>query len=387
MARVKKMEDEQEKYKRYAGWFIGGTIVLLLGAIIVARLYGSGGGGGGAHGGREDVAAKCAAVAGVSDTIFVLLPGTTTPQAIYSIYARAMCPYRVFVAVSDNAAYEKILFSSSDLRHVISKNTKRISDPIMAAAAAETDEGVGRVMWNILYRSEMFVAVFSPDMTDITQDWDQVLVDQLRRKTSPHENPRIVLTSKTSLFSHGPLYLYRTGAVIAGRPLHHPVPKHNRVKQMFASYDFIFTYATAFQEVPYYRGPGGPPGDDFVLSMRLWCAGWDFYVPEVCVYHHQEEDLSPRRSPIRATRKKKSAAAADIMTAIKETLDQAPSVRRRTPREFLTGYLGVSSGDFLPALASPRQHTGIVDENDHSEVILKYGSHETYLNQSAATRF
>lgn len=368
------MDDEhqlQQKYQRYAGWFVGGMILLLLGTIIVSRLYGDRGGATLEH---VNVAAKCAAVAGISDTIFAILPGTTTPQAIAALYTRAMCPRRVFVAVSDNAAYEKLSSSSHTVaHHVISQNTKRILGPMMTAAAG-TPEGAGRALWDMLYRSEMFVAVFSPDMVDITQDWDQRLIDQLRRKIFPHENPRIVLTSKTSDISGGcPVYLYRdTAADVACRPLHHSVPSHSRVKQMFASHDFIFTYAAAFQEVPYHRGTDEA---DFMLSLRLWCAGWDFYVPEVCVYH-QHQDRQGRQG--RARRRK------PYLIVIKDTLDQVPSTRRRTPREFLTDYLGVSDLSEASALTSPRQHTGIVDENDRNEIIIKYGSHEKYFNQAAS---
>lgn len=373
---------------------------------------------------------KCSAIAAPMETIFVIIPSfnadAETALTICDLFAKAVCPYRVFVGVCDYFRSGVNLDGRSRLKRVIElemhksgrnlgfidHNVRFYSQPTEQARGSTVARSVA---YTNLYHNEMYIMTCE-SQTIFVPEWDLKSIDQLRRCRLDYMRP--VLTTQPDDW---PVANDRNGSanqlgrawkqnarftciggiaktsglpLVASRPMSKPPMRPT--EQMFYSPCWSFTFAVLYKDVPFdpnYKYTTAAE-DDIATSARMWTSGWNFIVPfEAMAWRNQQLFDPSRPDHYSNSERRHSEKRMQVLLNVRDYKNrpkdsvapighdvQAPGVSPyalgsvRTLREYEV-FTGL---DFPNCRATQKAIVGVVKPSDPIEVMCKFGSNEAY---------
>lgn len=327
------------------------------------------------------------------DTILVLIvapPGAeaAAARALHSAFDRASCPFRVSVAVHEEAgppeAASPVMAAYADLA-TGGRYGRSFSDQVTALrAVAGRPGGARHALLSHALRGHAYVATLSPG-AELVAGWDDLAVGQLSAcgpraalVAPPAEAPVPASSpwdAAAAVFAgaHAPgnarfpvfARFSRSGVpLLASRPFARP--PLDPAPALFWQGDCTFAPAAAAFAAFFSPAPDPPAGEDAVVSSRLHGARWSLFSPgRALAFAQPGADLgrvaqAARRALLADQRRAQAAAQLDA--------------RARRELSAAAAWAAAAGLDVAGRVGSGRARMGLLPDPDEREVVAKCGS-------------
>lgn len=380
-------------------------IIIILIAIIISKFYTSW-----KENEYRDVIIKRSNLISPTETIFVSVPNyrdSETPKTIYNLFAKAHCPYRIYVGLcnqtknipGEREVVDQVIKIASSSINSDMKFTSNFTSffqsnirveyvphnlargPVIARAAIEKR----------LYAGEKYFMMIDSHMRFV-KDWDKKALENLHN--CPSERPILTMypnsyekkTHNVELFDNEPpscLFIDqfddRGFPIIRGRSFV-SVPARP-TKQLFWTPCFSFTFAVAHKEVPYDPNMRNLfSGEQISMSVRLWSCGWDFFAPNTMICKHlYDRSYRPtfwelEKSSDDAECRVQCLLGIRPLNSVHEKITKDFNIYGLGQRRTIEQYQKFANIDFQNKKFGKRAHAGISEDAPNDEILAKYGS-------------